>query len=66
MPEGDSVFRLAARLRRSLDGRTLSRGDLRVAAHATTPMKASFRTRRPTSQQTTAPTSGAKTMTESR
>ena len=35
MPEGDSVFRLAARLRRSLDGRTLRRGDLRVPAHAT-------------------------------
>ncbi|TYD00384.1 Fpg/Nei family DNA glycosylase [Arthrobacter echini] len=35
MPEGDSVFRLAARLRRSLDDRTLSRGDLRVPAHAT-------------------------------
>ena len=35
MPEGDSVFRLAARLRRSLDGRTLERGDLRVPAHAT-------------------------------
>ncbi|WP_043442081.1 DNA-formamidopyrimidine glycosylase family protein [Arthrobacter sp. L77] len=38
MPEGDSVFRLAARLRRSLDGRALSRGDLRVPAHATTPL----------------------------
>ncbi|MDN4610209.1 DNA-formamidopyrimidine glycosylase family protein [Arthrobacter burdickii] len=36
MPEGDSVFRLAARLRKSLDGRTLKRGDLRVPAHATT------------------------------
>jgi formamidopyrimidine-DNA glycosylase len=35
MPEGDSVFRLAVRLRRSLDGRTLKRGDLRVPAHAT-------------------------------
>ncbi len=35
MPEGDSVFRLAARLRTSLDGGTLSRGDLRVPAHAT-------------------------------
>ncbi|THJ68561.1 Fpg/Nei family DNA glycosylase [Arthrobacter echini] len=34
MPEGDSVFRLAGRLRRSLDGRTLIRGDLRVPAHA--------------------------------
>lgn len=38
MPEGDSVYRLAARLRRSLDGRLLQRGDLRVAAHATTPL----------------------------
>lgn len=35
MPEGDSVFRLAARLRRALDGRVLRRGELRVAAHAT-------------------------------
>jgi endonuclease-8 len=35
VPEGDSVFRLAARLRRSLDGRVLRRGDLRVPAHAT-------------------------------
>ncbi|WP_159802608.1 DNA-formamidopyrimidine glycosylase family protein [Arthrobacter zhaoguopingii] len=35
MPEGDSVFRLAARLRKSLDGRTLKRGELRVPAHAT-------------------------------
>jgi formamidopyrimidine-DNA glycosylase len=35
MPEGDSVFRLAVRLRTSLDGRTLKRGDLRVPAHAT-------------------------------
>ncbi|AUZ89091.1 endonuclease VIII [Arthrobacter agilis] len=35
MPEGDSVFRLAARLRRSFDGRLLRRGDLRVPAHAT-------------------------------
>ncbi len=35
MPEGDSVFRLAVRLRSSLDGRTLKRGDLRVPAHAT-------------------------------
>ena len=38
MPEGDSVFRLAVRLRRSLDGRTLSRGDLRVPEHAATPL----------------------------
>lgn len=35
MPEGDSVFRLAVRLRRALDGRLLRRGDLRVPAHAT-------------------------------
>ncbi|WP_299166898.1 DNA-formamidopyrimidine glycosylase family protein [uncultured Arthrobacter sp.] len=35
MPEGDSVFRLAARLRKALDGRALKRGDLRVPAHAT-------------------------------
>lgn len=34
MPEGDSVFRLASRLRASLDGRILARGDLRVPAHA--------------------------------
>ncbi len=34
-------------------------------AHATAPMNASLRTRRPTSQLTTAPASGAKTMTES-
>ncbi|WDF33084.1 Fpg/Nei family DNA glycosylase [Arthrobacter agilis] len=38
MPEGDSVFRLAVRLRRSLDGRVLERGDLRVPAHATDPL----------------------------
>ncbi|KNC18388.1 cytosine methyltransferase [Arthrobacter sp. RIT-PI-e] len=35
MPEGDSVYRLAARLRRSLDGHVLVRGELRVPAHAT-------------------------------
>lgn len=35
MPEGDTVFRLAIRLRKSLDGRKLKRGDLRVPAHAT-------------------------------
>ena len=34
MPEGDSVFRLAARLRAALDGRTLARGELRVPQHA--------------------------------
>ncbi len=35
MPEGDSVFRLARRLRKALDGQLLIRGDLRVPAHAT-------------------------------
>lgn len=35
MPEGDSVFRLARRLRRALDGQLLTRGDLRVPTHAT-------------------------------
>jgi endonuclease-8 len=35
MPEGDSVFRLAGRLRKALDGRVLKRGDLRVPEHAT-------------------------------
>ncbi|WP_375389237.1 hypothetical protein [uncultured Amnibacterium sp.] len=35
MPEGDSVFRLAARLRRSLDGAVLASADLRVPRHAT-------------------------------
>ena len=35
MPEGDTVFRLAGRLRAALDGRTLVRGDLRVPQHAT-------------------------------
>ncbi len=35
MPEGDSVFRLAIKLRAALDGRRLARGDLRVPAHAT-------------------------------
>ncbi|WP_323961636.1 Fpg/Nei family DNA glycosylase [Arthrobacter sp. JZ12] len=35
MPEGDTVFRLAVRLRKALDGQMLSRGDLRVPAHAT-------------------------------
>lgn len=35
MPEGDSVFVLARRLRPALDGARLSRGELRVPAHAT-------------------------------
>jgi endonuclease-8 len=34
MPEGDTVFQLARRLRAALDGRTLTHGELRVAAHA--------------------------------
>ena len=34
MPEGDTVFQLARRLRASLDGHRLVRGELRVAAHA--------------------------------
>ena len=34
MPEGDTVFALARRLRSSLDGHRLARGELRVAAHA--------------------------------
>ena len=35
MPEGDSVFRLAARLREALDGAELASADLRVPRHAT-------------------------------
>jgi endonuclease VIII len=35
VPEGDSVFRLAARLRRALDGEALASADLRVPRHAT-------------------------------
>lgn len=35
MPEGDSVYLLARRLDRSLLGRRISRGDLRVPRHAT-------------------------------
>lgn len=35
MPEGDSVYVLARRLGRSLDGRTVLRADLRVPRHAT-------------------------------
>ncbi|MDI9894600.1 DNA-formamidopyrimidine glycosylase family protein [Rhodococcus sp. IEGM 1381] len=34
MPEGDTVFALAARLRRALDGATLRAGRLNVPAHA--------------------------------
>ncbi|QIK67204.1 Fpg/Nei family DNA glycosylase [Nocardioides sp. HDW12B] len=35
MPEGDSVYLVARRLERSLDGHTLTRSDLRVPQHAT-------------------------------
>ncbi|MEV4068798.1 DNA-formamidopyrimidine glycosylase family protein [Nonomuraea fuscirosea] len=35
MPEGDAVYRTAARLRGALDGRTLTRSDFRVPQHAT-------------------------------
>lgn len=35
MPEGDTVFRAAARLREALAGRTLTRCDIRVPRHAT-------------------------------
>jgi endonuclease-8 len=35
VPEGDSVYRLARRLDRSLTGRVVTRSDLRVPAHAT-------------------------------
>ena len=35
MPEGDTVFLLARRLDRSLKGRRVERGELRVPAHAT-------------------------------
>jgi len=35
VPEGDSVYKLAERLRPALDGRRLTRGELRVPAHAT-------------------------------
>lgn len=34
MPEGDTIFQLARRLRPALDGHTLTHGELRVAAHA--------------------------------
>jgi endonuclease-8 len=39
MPEGDSVFRLAARLRASLDGQRLAGGELRAGAAAGTPLE---------------------------
>lgn len=35
MPEGDTVFALAKRLRAALDGQRLTRGELRVPRHAT-------------------------------
>lgn len=35
MPEGDTVYALARRLRAALDGRVLTHGELRVPAHAT-------------------------------
>lgn len=35
MPEGDTVYALARRLRKALDGRVLTLGELRVPAHAT-------------------------------
>ncbi|MFD0479266.1 DNA-formamidopyrimidine glycosylase family protein [Nonomuraea thailandensis] len=35
MPEGDAVYRTAARLRGALDGRPLTRSDFRVPRHAT-------------------------------
>ena len=35
MPEGDSVYLVARRLERSLDGCTVTRSDLRVPQHAT-------------------------------
>ncbi len=35
MPEGDTVYQLARRLEATLDGQTVTRGDLRVPKHAT-------------------------------
>src|SRR5690606_41882773 len=35
MPEGDAVYRTAARLRGALDGQALTRSDFRVPRHAT-------------------------------
>lgn len=35
MPEGDTVFALATRLRKSLDGQLIAHGELRVPRHAT-------------------------------
>ncbi|WP_182879371.1 Fpg/Nei family DNA glycosylase [Microbispora sp. H10949] len=39
MPEGDSVYRAAKRLREALDGRTLTRSDFRVPRHATADLR---------------------------
>jgi hypothetical protein len=41
VPEGDSVYRLARRLERSLDGHTVVRSQLRVPAHATADLSGS-------------------------
>jgi endonuclease-8 len=35
MPEGDTVYRTAAKLREALEGRTLTRCDVRVPKFAT-------------------------------
>src|SRR5262245_35835503 len=35
MPEGDAVYRTAAKLRGALDGQVLTRSDFRVPRHAT-------------------------------
>ena len=39
MPEGDSVYRAAKRLREALDNRTLTRSDFRVPRHATADLR---------------------------
>ncbi|MCF6472453.1 Fpg/Nei family DNA glycosylase [Nonomuraea sp. MG754425] len=39
MPEGDAVYRTAARLRGALDGRALTRSDFRVPRHATADLR---------------------------
>ncbi|MGW2217138.1 DNA-formamidopyrimidine glycosylase family protein, partial [Nonomuraea sp. NPDC001684] len=39
MPEGDAVYRTAARLRGALDGRVLTRSDFRVPRHATADLR---------------------------
>ncbi|MEW9532226.1 DNA-formamidopyrimidine glycosylase family protein [Microbispora sp. NPDC049125] len=39
MPEGDAVYRTAKRLRKALDGRTLTRSDFRVPRHATADLR---------------------------